>query len=223
MKTILLPSLATLASLLRSRAVLHLEILALRQQLWRWSPPQTANGSVSVALSAYFGSGSTNHLWPGCLDTLVVFKADTVVRWHRKGFRLYWTWKSQRRGGGRPTISPVVRDLIRRVSQENPLWGAPRVHGELQMLGVGVSQTTVAKYMVRHRRPPSQSWRTVLDDHVRDLASVDFFTVPTVTFRILHVFLVLKHERRRVVHSKVTEHPTAQWTAQQPVEAFPVG
>ncbi len=118
-------------------------------------------------------------------------------------------------------ISPQTRDLIRRLYQENPLWGAPRVHGELQMLGIDVSQTTVAKYMIRHRKPPSQTWRTFLDNHVADLASIDFFTVPTVTFRILYVFLVLKHERRQVVHFNVTEHPTAHWTAQQLVEAFP--
>jgi len=143
------------------------------------------------------------------------------VRWHRKGFRLYWTWKSRRNSGGRPTISPETRDLIRRLSQDNPLWGAPRVHGELQMLGIDVSQTTVAKYMIRHRKPPSQTWRTFLDNHVKDLVSIDFFTVPTATFRILYVFLVLRHERRQVVHFNVTEQPTAQWTAQQIVKAFP--
>jgi transposase InsO family protein len=160
-------------------------------------------------------------IWPGCLQTLAVFKADTLVRWHRKGFRLYWAWNSQRGGGGRPTISPQTRDLIRRLSRENPLWGAPRVHGELQMLDIDVAQTTVAKYMIRHRNPPSQTWRTFLDNHVKDLVSIDFFTVPTATFRILYVFLVLRHERRQIVHFNVTEHPTAQWTAQQIVEAFP--
>jgi hypothetical protein len=160
-------------------------------------------------------------IWPGCVETLAVFKADTLVRWHRRGFRLYWTWKSQRAPGGRPPVSPEVRALIRRLSRENPLWGAPRVHGELQMLGIAISQTTVAKYMIRHRKPPSQTWRTFLDNHAKDLVSVDFFTVPTATFRILYVLLVLRHERRQVVHYNITEHPTSQWTAQQMVEAFP--
>ena len=120
-------------------------------------------------------------------------------------------------------MSREVRALIRRLSRENPLWGAPRVHGELQMLGIEIAQTTVAKYMVRHRKPPSQTWRTFLDNHAKDLVSIDFFTVPTATFRILYVLLVLRHERRQVVHFNITEHPTAQWTAQQMVEAFPLG
>ena len=141
------------------------------------------------------------------------------MRWHRKGFRLYWTWKSRRNSGGRPTISPETRDLIRRLSQENPLWGSPRVHGELQMLVNDVSQTTAAKYMSRQRKPPSQTWQTFLDNHVKALVSIYSFTVPTATFRILYVFLVLRHARRQIAHFNVTEHPTAQWTAQQIVEA----
>ncbi len=219
MKTIFLPLLATLAGFLRSRAVLHLEILALRQQLamvaardrkrLRFRRPERL-------FWVWF-----YRLWPGCLETLVLFKADTLVRWHRKGFRLYWSWKSRRSRGGRPRISPEIRALIRRLSQENPLWGAPRVHGELQMLGIDLSQTTVAKYMLRHRKPPSQTWRTFLDNHVKDLVSIDFFTVPTATFCILYVFLVRRHERRQVVHFIVTEHPTAQWTVQQILEALP--
>ncbi len=143
------------------------------------------------------------------------------MRWHRKGFRLYWTWKSRRRRGGRRPIAAEVRELIRLMSRENVGWGAPRIHGELRMLGIDISQATVAKYMIRHPKPPSPSWRTFLDNHIAALASIDFFTVPTVSFRILYVFLVLKHERRQIVHFNVTEHPTAQWTAQQMVETFP--
>jgi len=143
------------------------------------------------------------------------------VRWHRQAFRLYWTWKCRRGRGGRPPVSREVRALIRRLSRENPLWGAPRVHGELQMLGIEIAQTTVAKYMVRHRNPPPQTWRTFLYNHAKDLVSIDFFTVHTATFRILYVLLVLRHERRQVVHFNITEHPTGQWTAQQMVEAFP--
>ena len=160
-------------------------------------------------------------LWPGCVDTLRIFKPDTLVRWHRRGFRLYWTWRSRSRRGGRPSIPQDVRDLIRRISQDNPLWGAPRVHWELLMLGIEVSQATVAKYMIKQGRPPSQSWRTFLRNQAPGLACVDLFTVPTVTFRNIYVLVVLRHERRRVVHFNVTEHPTSQWSGQQMVEAFP--
>ncbi len=155
------------------------------------------------------------------METLAVFKADTLVRWHQREFRFYWKWKSRRNRGGRPPVSREVRALIRRLSRENPLWGAPRLHGELQMLGIQIAQTTVARYMIRHRKPPSQTWRTFLDNHAKDLVSIDFFTVPTATFRILYVLLVLRHERRQVVHFNITEHPTGQWPAQQMLEAFP--
>ena len=218
MKTILLPLLTTLAGLFRSRAVLHLEILALRQQL-----AMVAHRDRKLRFrrrERWFWIW-LYRIWPGCLATLAVFKADTLVRWHRRGFRLYWTGRSRRDCGGRPPVSREVQALIRRLSRDNPLWGAPRVHGELQMLGIEVAQTTVAKYMVRHRKPPSQTWRTCLDNHAKDLVSIDFFTVPTATFRILYVLLVLRHERRQVVHFNITEHPTAQCTAQQIVEAFP--
>ena len=147
-------------------------------------------------------------------------KPGTVVAWHRQGFRLYWTWKSRQRIG-RPKINTEVREIIQEISRANPLWGAPRIHGELLKLGLDVSQATVAKYMVRSPRPPSQSWRTFLDNHVSQLASVDFFTVPTIWFEVLFVFVVLAHDRRRVLHFNVTAHPTAAWTAQQILEAFP--
>ena len=144
-----------------------------------------------------------------------------MIAWHRKGFRLFWTWKIRHGRVGRPAVSCEVRDLIRRMSRENPLWGAPHIHGELLKLGIEISETSVAKYMVRHRKPPSQTWRTFLDNHVKNLVSVDFFTVPTIRFQVLYVFLVLAHDRRRVVHFNVTAHPTAEWTAQQLREAFP--
>jgi putative transposase len=160
-------------------------------------------------------------LWPGWRSVLVVVKPATVIAWHRKGFRLYWTWKSRRKRKGRPAVPSEVRQLIRRMSQANSRWGAPRVHGELLKLGIEISQAAVSKYMVRHRKPPSQGWRTFLDNHVGDLVSIDFFTVPTVTFRVLFVFVILAHERRRIIHFNVTESPSAKWTAQQIVEAFP--
>jgi putative transposase len=123
--------------------------------------------------------------------------------------------------GSLPTVPEDVRELIRRMSRENPLWGAPRIHGELLKLGIDVGETSVGKYMGRHRRPPSQTWKTFLDNHVKDIVSVDFFTVPTIRFQVLYVFLVLAHDRRRILHVGVTAHPTAAWTAQQLREAFP--
>ncbi len=152
---------------------------------------------------------------------LTLVQPEAVIRWHKKGFRYYWRWKSRPRWPGRPRAPREVRDLIRGMSRDNPLWGAPRIHGELLKLGIDVSQATVSKYTVRHRNPPSQSWRTFLTNHARDIVSVDFFTVPTATFRILFVFVVLSNERRRVLHFNVTESPSAVWTGQQIVEAFP--
>ncbi len=146
---------------------------------------------------------------------------DTVVRWHREGFRRYWCRKSRHRGVGRPSVGVEVRNLIRQMQSSNVGWGAPRIHGELLKLGIEISQASVSKYMMKYRKPPSQTWRTFLDNHVTDLASIDFFTVPTATFRILYVFIVLSHDHRKIVHFNVTAHPTAQWTAQQIVEAFP--
>jgi putative transposase len=138
----------------------------------------------------------------------------------RRGFRLFWTWKSRRRTG-RPRVSADVRALIRTMSQTNPLWGAPRIHGELLKLGIAVCQATVARYMVRPRQPPSQTWRTFLANHIGQIMAADFFVVPTVTGRLLFVLVILAHERRRIVHVAVTDHPTATWTGQQIREAFP--
>jgi len=219
MRTVLIPLLHTLAAAVRSRAALHLEILALRQQL----AILHHNGPKRPHLRPVdrFFWACLSKLWPGWRNPLIIVKPDTVVGWSRKGFRLFWTWKSRRGMTGRHAVSKDIRDLIRKISFANPLWGAPRVHDELLKLGIDVSQPTVAKYMVRHRKPPSQTWRTFLANHVHNLVSVDFFTVPTVTFRVFFVFIVLAHDRRRVIHFNVTEQPTAAWTAQQIVEAFP--
>lgn len=204
--------------LLAGRVALVAENLALRHQLavLRRSvkrPRLRARDRILwVWLSSY---------WKDWRSSLVIVKPDTVVSWHRQGFKLYWRWKSRRHGDGRPAVPRDLRDLIRRMSAANPLWGAPRIHGELLKLGIDVAQATVSKYMARRRKPPSQSWRTFLDNHVKTLISVDFFTVPTASFRVLFVFLVLAHDRRRVLHSNVTQFPTARWTAQQVVEALP--
>ena len=162
-----------------------------------------------------------SRFWSNWRSVLVIVQPETVVRWHQQGFRLYWRWKSRTGRVGRPAIDAEIRNLIRRMSRENPLWGTPRIRSELRLLGYEASKATVDKYRVRHRKPPSQTWRTFLGNHARDIVAVDFFTVPTATFRILFCFIVLRHHRRMVVHFNVTANPTAQWTAQQVVEAFP--
>ncbi len=161
-----------------------------------------------------------SRLWANWKSSLVIVKPETVIRWHRDGFRLYWRWKSRKKPG-RPKIDAEIRRLIRRMSRENATWGAPRIQSELALLGCTADQSTVAKYMYRHLKPPSQTWRTSLASHVRDIAAIDFFVVPTVRFQLLYRFVILRHDRRRVVHFKVTAHPTARWTSQQVVEAFP--
>jgi len=163
-----------------------------------------------------------SRLWHGWAEAVAIVQPETVIRWHRAGFRLFWTWKSRRNGPGRPAVAPQVRALIQRMAEAHPLWGAPRIHGELRKLGLAISQATVSKYLVRRRPPPpSQTWRSFLAHHVGTLVSVDFFTGPTGMFKVLFVFVVLAHDRRRVVHVNVTEAPTAQWTAPQLGEAFP--
>jgi hypothetical protein len=200
---------------------LHLEILALRQQLAVLYHSSSKRPHLR-AVDRFFGA-CLSKPWSGWRNPLIIVKPDTVIGWSRKSFRLFWTCKSRRGRTGRPAVAKEIRHLIRQISLTNPLWGAPRVHGELFKLGINVSQPTVAKYMVRHRKPPSQTWRTFLANHVHNLVSVDFFTVPTVTFRVFFVFIVLAHDRRRVIHFNVTEQPTAAWTAQLIVEAFPLG
>jgi putative transposase len=161
-----------------------------------------------------------SRLWPDWRDSLAIVKPATVIRWHRDGFKLYWRWKSRGKPG-RPKINADIRSLIQRMCRENATWGAPRIQSELALLGITIDETTVAKYMIRHRKPPSQTWRTFLENHVSDIAAIDFFVVPTVRFQLLYCFIVLRHDRRHVVHFNVTRHPTARWTGQQIVEAFP--
>ena len=160
-------------------------------------------------------------LWPDWRRSLYIVQPETVIRWHRLGFRLYWRWLSRPRWPGRRRVPRDIRDLIREMSAANSRWGAPRIHGELLKLGIDISQATVSKYMKKPKRPPSQTWRTFLANHAKDIASIDFFTVPTATFRVLYVFLVLDNARRRILQFNVSESPTAMWTRQQVVEAFP--
>ena len=204
---------------LRDRAALQLELIALRHQLLVLERKRTTRPRLT-RIDRFFWVW-LYRLWPGCLDVVVMVKPDTVIRWHRRGFRLFWRWKSRPRRRGRPPVPTEVRDLIRRMSQENPLWGTPRIHGELLMLGIEISQATVSNYMARRGRQPSQTWRTFLANYADGLASIDLFVIPTATFRLLYAVIVLRHERRKVVHFNVTTHPTANWLAQQLVEAFP--
>jgi transposase InsO family protein len=151
----------------------------------------------------------------------VIVTPDTVLRWQRRRFREDWTQLSRRPTGGRPAVNAEIKALVTRMAAANPLWGAPRIHGELLKLGVAVSERTVSRLLPKRCTPPSQTWRTFLTNHVQDLVSIDFFTVPTARLRVLFVFVVLAHHRRRALHFNVTEHPTAIWTAQQIVNAFP--
>ena len=206
----------SLLSVMKTQRALTLENLALRQQvvMLKRSVKRPRTTTFDRAFWVVFARFVDD--WRGKLFAL---SPDTVVRWHREGFRRYWTWKSRRLG--RPRVDMELRRLIRQMQRENITWGAPRIHGELLKLGYELCEATVSKYMKRYRKPPSQNWRTLLTNHHEEIVAIDFFTVPTVTFKILYVFVVIEHARRRVVHFNVTAHPTAQWTAQQLIEAFP--
>jgi transposase InsO family protein len=158
--------------------------------------------------------------FPSILQVLTIIRPETLVRWHRAGFRYYWRWKS-RSLGGRPQIETELRALIRQMSMENRLWGAPRIHGELLKLGFEVAQSSVAKYMVKWRGPPSQEWRTFLRNHAPDIAAMDLFVVPTIGFDLLYAFVIVRLDRRDLVWINVTTNPTAEWIARQITEAFP--
>jgi putative transposase len=218
MRSVIVSLLSTLRASLRDRAALQLEILALRHQvqvLERTRPRRVRLNRSDRLLWVWL-----SRVWRGWRSAVVIVKPETVLAWHRQSFRLLWAWKSRHRPG-RPAVSLDVRALIRTMSEANLLWGAPRIHGELLKLGIDVSQATVAKYMARRRRPPSQTWRTFLANHIDQIVAADFFVVPTITYRLLFVLVILAHHRRRIVHVAVTTHPTARWTAQQLREAFP--
>ena len=200
--------LETVCSLLKSRRQLTLENLALRQQLAMLK--QSVNRPRILPVDRLFWVLFSKYV-DGWRAMLHVLHPDTVVRWHHDSFRRYWSWKSRRRLVGRPRIDADVRKLIVQMQSMNVGWGAPRIHGELLKLGIEISQATVSKYMVRYRKPPSQTWRTFLDNHADCIPGIDFFTVPTATFRIFYVFIVLSHDRRQIIHFNVTAHPTCPW------------
>ena len=204
--------------LFKSRRRLQAENLFLRHQL---------NIALRRALPRprLYGSDRTLLVWmtgsfPELLDLARVVKPETILRWHRAGFKAFWRWKSRNRVG-RPKINRGLRDLIKRMSRENPLWGAPRIHGELLMLGFDVAQSTVSKYLERGHKPSSQSWTTFLRNHADAIAAIDMCVVPTITFERLFAFLVLGHDRRQLLWFEVTRQPTAEWLARQITEAFP--
>src|ERR1700688_3387412 len=200
----------------RSRSSLEAENTILRHQLnvlLRKSPKRSTFGMLARLIFA-----GLYRLAPKVLGALAIVKPKTVIKWLRAGFRSYWRWKSRRRGG-RPTVAPEIRKLIREMSIANPLWGAPRIHGELLKIGIDIGQTSVAKYMAKRRDPPSQGWRTFLRNHADGIAAMDLFVVPTISFRLLYGLLVVGHGRRQVFLVCVTGHPTAEWSANQITEA----
>ena len=202
----------------RSPEQLKAEILVLRHQLsvlQRKNPGRPQLSGTDRALFVWL-----YRMFPAIANAITIIRPETVIRWHRAGFRAWWRWKSRNRGG-RPKVDQELRDLIRRMSEENPLWGAPRIHGELLKLGFDVAQSTVSKYMLRGRRPPSQGWKTFLRNHADGIAAIDFLVVPTLTFECLFAFVVLGIGRRTILWIGVTTNPTAQWLARQITEAFP--
>jgi putative transposase len=203
----------------RSRRSMQMPIIALRHQgaVYKQTVSRPRLRPMDRLLWAWL-----SRLWPGWQDTLEFVQPRTVMAWQKKRFRDYWRRLSQHGKSGRPTISKEVRELIRDMWRSNPTWGSPRIVGELGKLGIHVAKSTVEKDRPRIRKPPSPTWKAFLNNHVKDLVSCAFFTVPTVTHKVLVVFVILAHDRRRIVHVNVTAHPTAKWTAQQLVEACPL-
>ena len=202
------------ADLFKSRSRLEAENLFLRHQLtiaMRRAPPRLRLRGSDRALLI----GMTR-LWPNLRGMAQVVQPETILRWHRAGFKVFWRWKSRNRAG-RPKIDRDLRDLIQRMSRENPLWGGSRIHGELLMLGFEVTQSTVSKYMARPSKPPSQTWKTFLQNHTEAIAAIDMCVVPTLTFELLFAFLILGHGRRQLLWFEVTRHPQPSgWLGRSP-------
>ena len=199
---------------LRGRSDLVLENAALRQQLAMYDRRR-----MEVRDSDRLFWLVLVRIWPGWRGALIAVRPETVVRWHRAGWRRYWRWKSRTNRGGRPRIDPEARELIMRLARENPRWGAVRIQGELRALGHELSAETVRRYRLRARRlPPSPSWRAFLRNHRREIWAADFFTVPTLSLSTLYVFFLISHGRRRIEHINVTKHPTAQWVWRQVIQ-----
>jgi putative transposase len=220
MKPILVAVFRFLGATARSRASMQLEILALRHQLavYQRSVRRPRIRSADRILWAWFA-----RIWSGWREALVIVQPATVIAWQRRRFRDHWRRLCQSGKPGRPPVAKEVRDLIRRMSSSNPTWGSPRIVGELRKIGIDVAKSTVERYMVPSRKPSSPTWKAFLKNHLTDTIAIDFFVVPTIRFHVLYVLVVLAHERRRVLHFNVTRNPSAEWTSQQLVEAFPWG
>jgi hypothetical protein len=210
--------LTVLAAPFKSKSRLEAENAALRHQLIVLR--RKVHGRVQLTNNDRWFFIQLYRWFPSIKQVLTIVRPETLVRWQRAGFRCYWRWKSYPLGG-RPQIKTEVRALIRPMSIENPLWGAPRIHGELLKLGFEVAQSSVAKYMVKRHGPPSQGWRTFLRNHAPDIAAMDLFVVPTIGFDLLYGFVIVRLDRRDLVWINVTIHPTAEWIARQITEAFP--
>lgn len=210
--------LAFVPSLFRAHASVCLENLALRHQLAVYH--QTVRRPRLRTTDRLFWAW-LSRLWSGWQTALAFVQPRTVIAWQQRRFRDHWRRLSPRGTPSRPAIAKDVRDLIRQMWRANPTWGSPRIVGELRKLGIEVAKSTVGKYRGRAHTPPLPGWHTFLKNHVKDMVALDFLTVPTVRFRVLFVLVILAHERRQIVHMHVTEHPTAQWTAQQVMDAFP--
>src|SRR5207253_5340465 len=206
------------ASPFKSKSRLEAENAALRHQVIVLQ--RRVRGRVQLTNGDRLFLVQLYRWFPSVLNAITIIRPETLIRWHRAGFRRYWRWKS-RPLGGRPQIDADLRALIRRMSVENPLWGAPRIHGELLKLGFEVAQSSVAKYMVKRRGPPSQGWRTFLQNHAPDIAAMDLFVVPTIGFDLLYALVIVRLDRRDLVWINVTANPTAEWVARQITEAFP--
>jgi putative transposase len=209
---------STLISVFKRHRNLALENLALRQQLavFKRRHPRPKLQPTDRLFWVWLSK-----VWTDWQGALIIVKPETVIAWHWQGFRFYWRRLSRRKSAGRPVVGSEVKALIKQMAQSNPLWGAPRLRGELLKLGIEISERTVSRLIPKRRKPPSQTWRTFLDNHFREIVSIDFLTVPSGAFRVLFVLVILAHNRRRVAHFNITEHPTAVWTAQQIIEAFP--
>jgi hypothetical protein len=210
--------LAVLASPFKSKLRLEVENAVLRHQLIVLK--RRRHGRVRLTNHDRWFLIQLYRWFPSILQVLTIIRPETLVRWHRAGFRCYWRWKS-RPLGGRPQIDTELRALIRRMSMENPLWRSPRIHGELLKLGFEVAQSSVAKYMVKRRGPPSQGWKIFLRNHAPDITAIDLFVVPTIGFDLLYAFVIVRLGRRDLVWINVTSNPTAEWVARQITEAFP--
>ena len=211
----------SLRSSFKTQHELALENLALRHQIGVLT---RAVGSRRLRLGSWDRQFwvALSRSWAAWRDALAIVEPATVVRWHRQGFKRFWVRKSRSgRGSGRPGLDRMTVNLIRRMARANVTWGAPRIRNELAKLGIELAVSTVAKYMPRRRKPASPTWRAFLDNHLKDLVGLDFFVVPTATFRVLFGLIVLAHDRRRVLYFNVTANPTAEWTARQLVQAFP--